>query len=196
MRYLPAQKLPVTPEILHSLCNICDQIGDLGTVLKVAFTLSYYGFLRQSNIAPPSPAAFDPSRHTTCADVTQQPPGLVVRLKWSKTHQVPVSRPSSPSLACRAIARTRWQHSCVRCMSSPPATQLTHCCYCLAGALSPAATSRGPSAAFSHPLASLHMRIRYMACAAAGQQPRWAQVLISWMWSAMACGRAMPSGST
>ena len=89
MRHFPAQKLPVTPEILDSICNICDQLGDLGTVLKVAFTLSYYGFLRQSNIAPPSPAAFDPSRHTTRADVTQQPPGLVVRLKWSKTHQAP-----------------------------------------------------------------------------------------------------------
>ena len=88
MRHFPAQKLAVTPKILDSICNNCDQIGDLGTVLKVAFTLSY-GFLRQSNIAPPSPAAFDPSRHTTCADVTQQPPGLVVRLKWSKTHQAP-----------------------------------------------------------------------------------------------------------
>ena len=50
--------------------------------------------------------------------------------------------------------------------------------------------------AFSQPLASLRMRIRYIACAAAGSQPRCAQVLISWMWSAMACGRAMPSGST
>ena len=38
MRHFPAQKLPVTPEILDSICNICDQIGDLGTVLKVAFT--------------------------------------------------------------------------------------------------------------------------------------------------------------
>ena len=46
----------------------------------------------------------------------------------------PVSRPSSPSPACRAIAPTHWQHSCVCCTSSPPATQMTHCCYCLAGA--------------------------------------------------------------
>ena len=50
MRHFPAQKLLITPEILDSICNICDQIGDLGTVLKVGFTLSYYGFLRQNNI--------------------------------------------------------------------------------------------------------------------------------------------------
>ena len=98
MRHFPAQKLPVTPEILDSICNICDQLGDLGTVLKVAFTLSYYGFLRQSNIPPPSSAAFDPSRHTTRADVTQQLPGLVVRLKWSKTHQAPGVPALIPSL--------------------------------------------------------------------------------------------------
>ena len=89
MRHFPVQKLLITPEILDNICNICDQIGDLGTVLKVGFTLSNYGFLRQSNITPPSPAAFDLSRHTTHADVTQQPPGLLVRLKWSKTHQAP-----------------------------------------------------------------------------------------------------------
>ena len=57
--------------------------------LQVAFTLTYYGFLRQSNIAPASRTGFDPSRHTTRGDVTLSPPGLVVQLKWSKTHQAP-----------------------------------------------------------------------------------------------------------
>ena len=89
MRHFPSQKLPVTPEILDQICAVCDQIGATGIVLKVAFTLTYYGFLRQSNIAPASRTGFDPSRHTTRGDVTLSPPGLVVQLKWSKTHQAP-----------------------------------------------------------------------------------------------------------
>ena len=89
MRHFPSQKLPVTPEILDQICAVCDQIGATGIVLKVAFTLTYYGLLRQSNTAPASRTGFDPSRHSTRGDVTLSPPGLVVQLKWSKTHQAP-----------------------------------------------------------------------------------------------------------
>lgn len=89
MRHVPAQKLPITPAILDDICNVCDQLGTLGNILKVAFTFCYFGFLRQSNIAPPTRTLFDPSRHTTRGDVCQQPPGLVISLKWTKTHQAP-----------------------------------------------------------------------------------------------------------
>ena len=62
MRNFPSQKLPVTPEILDQICAVCVRSG---SVLKVAFTLTLNGFLRQSNIAPASLTGFDPSRHTT-----------------------------------------------------------------------------------------------------------------------------------
>ena len=88
-RHFPSQKLPVIPEILDQICAVCDQVGATGIVLKVAFTFTYYGFLRQSNIAPASLTGFDPSHHTTRGDVTLSPPGLVVQLQWSKTHQAP-----------------------------------------------------------------------------------------------------------
>ena len=42
--------------------------------------------LRQSNLAPGSVGKFDATRHTTRADVAIQPPGLVIRVKWSKTN--------------------------------------------------------------------------------------------------------------
>jgi hypothetical protein len=43
--------------------------------------------LRQSNLAPGSAGTFNPSRHTTHADVSVQAPGLVITVKWSKTMQ-------------------------------------------------------------------------------------------------------------
>ena len=146
--HILVQKLPMTPDIRKSLCNICDLIGDVGTVLKVAFILSCYGFLRQSNIAPSSPSAFNPSHHTTRDDMKLQPHGLVVTLKWSTTHQVPgvlnlIPIPSVPGHPMDLLAA--FMHMLHVATSSPPTPQLSRCCYFLAGALSPAAISRGPS---------------------------------------------------
>ena len=89
MRHFPSQKLPITPDILFNICLVCDNLGSIGIVLKVAFTLGFFGFLRQSNLAPSSPQRFDASRHTTRSDIMIQTSGLLVRLKWSKTHQAP-----------------------------------------------------------------------------------------------------------
>ena len=89
MRHFPSQKLPITPDILFNICLVCDNLGSIGIVLKVSFTLGFFGFLRQSNLAPTSPQRFDASRHTTRSDIMIQTSGLLVRLKWSKTHQAP-----------------------------------------------------------------------------------------------------------
>ena len=89
MRHFLSQKLPNTPDILFNICLVCDNLGSIGIVLKVAFTLGFFGFLRQSNLAPSSPQRFDASRHTTRSDIMIQTSGLLVRLKWSKTHQAP-----------------------------------------------------------------------------------------------------------
>ena len=88
MRAVPLQRLPMDPPLLRRICDICDHIGVLGTILKCAFLLSFFGFLRQSNLAPTS-ASFDVTRHTTRDDVWPAPPGLLIRLKWSKTLQSP-----------------------------------------------------------------------------------------------------------
>ena len=87
VRQFPSQKLPKLPDILVGL--VCDNLGAIGIVFKVAFTLGFFGFLRQSNLAPSSPQRFDASRHTTRSDIMIQASGLLVRLKWSKTHQAP-----------------------------------------------------------------------------------------------------------
>ena len=64
--------------------------------LVVALTFGFMGFLRISNMAPPTAAAFDISRHTTFGDVVQQDQGLIINLKWSKTRQATHSSVSIP----------------------------------------------------------------------------------------------------
>ena len=87
MRTPPNRKLPITPQILYKLCKLCKYIGVLGPVMKVALTFGYFAMLRQSNLAPPSLAKFDPSRHTCRGDVMAASPGLVLLLRWTKTLQ-------------------------------------------------------------------------------------------------------------
>ena len=48
----PAQKQPLTLNMLKDICYLCDSIGNTGRVYKFAFLLSFYEFLRQSNLAP------------------------------------------------------------------------------------------------------------------------------------------------
>lgn len=87
VRHIPKSMLPITPDILYKICDICDQQGPIGLVLKTAFLISFFSFIRQSNLAPHSADKFDHTRHTARADVFRHPPGLVILLKWTKTMQ-------------------------------------------------------------------------------------------------------------
>ena len=196
MRHFPAQKLPVTRRFSIVYVTFVTSLVTLAQFSKWLLLYLIMVSYAKATSRHPTLRLLVPAATQPAPTWHSSPLALWSGSNGPKFTRPQVSRPSSPSPACRAIAPTRWQHSCVCCASSPPATQLTHCCYCLACALSPAATSRGPSAVFSQPLDSLRMRIHCIAGAAVGQQPRCARVLISWMWNAMACGRAMPSGST
>lgn len=85
--HAPKQKLPVTVQMLKQLCSACTSLGAFGKVLKCAILFGFYGFLRQSNLAPRSIAAFDPRRNTCRGDVIPHPPGLALLVKWTKTRQ-------------------------------------------------------------------------------------------------------------
>ena len=54
---------------------------------KTIFLVTFFGFLRISNIAPHSYAQFDTSRHLTRSDVKFTKSGMRITLKWSKTMQ-------------------------------------------------------------------------------------------------------------
>ena len=81
-------KKPVTVHMLFNLVHLCDQLGTWGMVFKCAILFCFFGFFRQSNVAPRSPQLYDCSRDTSRSDVNIKTNGLLVRLKWTKTHQV------------------------------------------------------------------------------------------------------------
>ena len=66
----------------------------------VVLTFGFIRYLRVSNMAPPTAAAFDETRHSTVADLQIREEGLVMSLKWTKsrqTNRLPVAVPL-PSL--------------------------------------------------------------------------------------------------
>ena len=64
--------------------------------MRVALTFGFFGMLRQSNLAPPTAVLFDRSRHTCRVDIIQAPPGLLIVIRWSKSHQTVASSPVLP----------------------------------------------------------------------------------------------------
>lgn len=104
MDHIPNQRIPLDQHMLNCICEVCDTLPDIGHVLKVAFLFGFYGFLRQSNLAPRTAQSFDPRRHTCRGDIMIRPPGLVILIKWSKTlqrgenaHLIPLPKiPGSP----------------------------------------------------------------------------------------------------
>jgi hypothetical protein len=79
--------MPVSLPLLHNIIQACHQLGTWGLVVKCAFLFCFFGFLRQSNVAPRSPQLLDVTRDTLRTDVQASPRGLLLTLKWSKTHQ-------------------------------------------------------------------------------------------------------------
>ena len=104
LRHTPAPKHPITQDILQELVHVSPDLNALGPAFKVAILFGYYGFLRQSNLAPRTPATFNPQRDICRGDVLENAPGLIVILRWSKTlqrgekaHLVPLPhRPGHP----------------------------------------------------------------------------------------------------
>ena len=76
----------MTMEDLMTMVNICDKDKALWP-LQVALTFGYFGYLRVSNLAPETVTSFDPTRHTTWADVRPEKEGIILGMKWTKTLQ-------------------------------------------------------------------------------------------------------------
>ena len=59
----------------------------MGLIYKAAFLLSYFSFLRISNLIPHSMASFNPLEQLAREDIIFGPPGAHIIIKWSKTLQ-------------------------------------------------------------------------------------------------------------
>ena len=78
----------ISPASFILMFKACDRLGDLKFTLRFALLLGFLGFLRISNVAPPTRKAFNHTRHTTIKDVFIKKRKVVVKLKWSKSLQV------------------------------------------------------------------------------------------------------------
>ena len=84
--------VPPTPKgifDIHTMVKIsalCDGTND-PPLFRSAFVLGFLGFLRMSNLCPHSCSQFDQNKHLLRKDVIFGPPGVKLRIKWSKTQQ-------------------------------------------------------------------------------------------------------------
>ena len=76
----------ITLPILSAMSKVCTTLPH-GEVFRATLLLGFFGFLRLSNLAPHSIAAFDHNRHLTGEDVFFTKRFLKIIIKWSKTIQ-------------------------------------------------------------------------------------------------------------
>ena len=72
---------------LTSIVLRCDSMF-MGQVYKAAFLLSFFSFLRISNLVPHAISKFNPLEQLARADIIFAPPGALILVKWSKTLQL------------------------------------------------------------------------------------------------------------
>ena len=80
----PDHRSAVTIDDLLKLVLVCDMDPSL-VPLRVALVFGFLGYLRISNLAPPTAKSFDPTRHSSWADVKPGKEGLLLDPKWTKT---------------------------------------------------------------------------------------------------------------
>ena len=76
----------IDPSTLNHIVSQCDHMF-MGQVYKAAYLLSFFSFLRISNLVPHSITTFDPNYQLARADIIFAPPGAHVVVKCSKTLQ-------------------------------------------------------------------------------------------------------------
>ena len=111
---IPHQTLPITPHILHSIHNQLNLSDTSHLSFWAACLTAFFGFLRKSNVVPPSRSTFHPSCHLSRSSFAFRPDGsILLTINWSKTiqfHQRSLSIPFNPipgSPLCPVTALTR-----------------------------------------------------------------------------------------
>ena len=94
----PNRKKALTLHNLRQLADYCQLRGLLGFTLKLAILVAFFGLLRVSNLLPPTVSRFDPTRHSTRADLTLEEPGLQFAQKWAKNRQTQLAQQEVPKV--------------------------------------------------------------------------------------------------
>lgn len=86
VRHVPQPSLPVSPRLLKKVIRIATRLAE-GPTVVAALVIVYHTFFRQSNLAVLTSLEFDYTRQLTRDDVKICGDAVVVRHKWSKSHQ-------------------------------------------------------------------------------------------------------------
>ena len=88
------------------LCQIVEQCDFtyMGQIFKALYLLSFYSFLRISNLIPHAVSKFSPLKHLARGNIIFQHDRIVVMVKWSKTRQ---SNNQMKLITTPAISRSR-----------------------------------------------------------------------------------------
>ena len=84
--FKPINRSPLTIELLFQIIEKC-QLLPSPVIFVPLYLLTFFSFLRISNILPHSTNSFDKTRQLARADIILQAQGAVILVKWSKTIQ-------------------------------------------------------------------------------------------------------------
>ena len=112
-------------KLLKEIVAQCD-LTYMGQIFKGLYLLSFFSFLRLSNLVPHACTGFFPLKHLARGDIIFKPEKIIVLVKWSKTMQnnnqvklISVPRiPGSPLCPVRAISNL---------LSLSPRVPICHC---------------------------------------------------------------------
>ena len=82
----PSIKPIIDIPTLQAMINQTDRMY-MGHIFKAAILLSFFSFVRFSNLVPHSISTYDPLKQLARGDIIFAPPGLHMIIKWSKTLQ-------------------------------------------------------------------------------------------------------------
>ena len=88
VRHVPAPALPCHPSVLSALCSTAATDGPRGIVFRALCTLAFSTLARLSSLVPDK-LPFDSSRYPVIADLAPAREGFQLRIKFSKTAQLP-----------------------------------------------------------------------------------------------------------
>ena len=81
------RKLPITPSLLLAIRNRLNFNNIVDSVFWAISLVAFFGFLRKSNLLPPSSITFNPAKHLCREDLSLFSGGLILHIRWSKTLQ-------------------------------------------------------------------------------------------------------------
>jgi len=112
LRHTTKQAQPMTPPILMKLLPLLDITTPLGATYWALFLLTFFMFMRKSNMVPTSKKSFDSQKQLVRGDFASRNGVLLVNGKWSKTNQfgsrscgIPVLPLDSPLCPVRAFEK-------------------------------------------------------------------------------------------